>query len=82
MTSRQPELQDAGDGSVKAVYQWKTFRFLLDDGRTLDVQAIRDDSDLRGAVLAHTKAERIQGVADIDAAAVEAPPVKRKRSTR
>lgn len=42
-----------------------TFRFLFSDGRTLDVLADRDDSDVRGAVLAYAEADKIEGVARI-----------------
>lgn len=47
-------------------YVWtlpeRTYRFMLDDGRTVDVTArTADDSDLRSALLAATKAERIVG---------------------
>jgi hypothetical protein len=41
------------DGRV--VYRYHTFRFLLSDGRVLDVYAIHDDSNLRGAVLDHIR---------------------------
>lgn len=51
------------NGTLQATYEWTTFRFLLSDGRILDVSAIHDDSHLRSAVLAHAKAERIEGVA-------------------
>ena len=44
---------------------WR-YRFLLDDGRTQDVIADRDDSDLRDAVLTRTKASKIVGVAQLD----------------
>lgn len=52
-----------GDDIAIAVYPWKVYRFLLDDGRTVDVAAVRDDSDLRGLVLSHFKAGKIEGVA-------------------
>lgn len=61
---RRVTLSPNGHGVI-AGYGWKVYRFLLDDGSTLDVIAIRDDSDLRAAVLEHTKAERIAGVATI-----------------
>jgi hypothetical protein len=66
-----------GDDGAIAGYPWKVYRFLLSDGRTLDVTAIRDDSDLRGAVLEFTKAERIEGVATIKE--VEPPAMTRTR---
>lgn len=50
------------DGSLKALYSWRRLRFLMSDGTTVDVQATRDDSDLRAAVLAHTGAAAIAGV--------------------
>ena len=50
------------DGSLLATYTWKQFRFMLSDGTTVDVLAVRDDSDLRAAVLAHTGATAIAGV--------------------
>jgi hypothetical protein len=69
------------EGGAIARYQWKTYRFLLDDGSTLDVQAIQDDSDLRGAVLEHTKAERIAGVVTINHSDVNvSTPVTSDRS--
>lgn len=52
-------------GQLVAVYETHLYRFLLSDGNTLDVKAYRDDSDLRAAVLAHTKAERIAGVTEV-----------------
>lgn len=61
---------EAFEGGAIARYPWKTYRFLLDDGSTFDVQAVRDDSDLRGAVLEHTKATKIEGVATINRADV------------
>jgi hypothetical protein len=38
----------------------------MSDGSTVDVSAVRDDSDLRAAILEHTKAERIAGVTQVD----------------
>ena len=52
-------------GVLFAVRQSWVYRFMLNDGTTLDVIADRDDSDLRGAVLAHTGADKIEGVARI-----------------
>lgn len=53
------------DGVLVAVWRRRRLRFLLGDGSVLDVIAERDDSDLRGAVLRHTGAERIAGVAEL-----------------
>lgn len=53
---------------MRAIYESHLYRFLLADGTTLDVLAHRDDSDLRAAVLAHTGAERIAGVTQVDGA--------------
>jgi hypothetical protein len=36
---------------LEVQYLWKTFRFLFDGGKTLDVVAINDNSDLRSWVL-------------------------------
>ncbi len=57
-----------GDGTddtvvLHAKYPWQWFRFMLNDGQTVDVFAVRDDSDMRGAVLEATKATKIEGVA-------------------
>lgn len=74
-----------GDGIAIAEYPWKVYRFLLDDGRTVDVVAVRDDSDLRGLVLSHFKAKQIQGVADIgpyEPAKAEPEPVPVKRTVK
>ena len=40
-----------------------TWRFLFTDGTTVDVVGDRDDSDVRGALLAHLGKEAIAGVA-------------------
>lgn len=71
------------DGSYTVVYEWKIYRFLLDDGRTVDVRGILDDSTLREAVRTGTKAKAIAGVAYVSeqAAAEEEPkkaPIKRR----
>jgi hypothetical protein len=55
------------DGKWVAYYEHTAYRFLLDDGRTVDVVAARDDSDLRAAVLERTGATRIEGVARVGA---------------
>jgi hypothetical protein len=60
----KPTLRQDGD-HVVVEYPWHRYRFLLSDGRTLDVVAIRDDSTLRELVLQHTKAERIEGAAEL-----------------
>jgi len=36
---------------LEARYVWRTFRFLFDGGKTVDVVAINDNSDLRKWVL-------------------------------
>jgi hypothetical protein len=55
------------DGVLAAVYPRHQYRFLFDDGSTLDVVAYRDDSDLREAMLeaAGNDVERIAGVATV-----------------
>lgn len=63
-----------GDDGAIAGYGWKVYRFLLSDGRILDVTAIQDDSDLRGAVLAFAKVERIAGVTTLKEVAPPAAP--------
>jgi hypothetical protein len=55
----------AGEGVLRVVRTERTFRFLLAGGATIDVVTDRDDSDVRSAVLAHTGAERIEGVAEL-----------------
>lgn len=57
------------DGKWVVHYEHTVYRFLLDDGRTVDVIAFRDDSDLRAAVLERTGAARIEGVARVQAEA-------------
>jgi hypothetical protein len=74
-------LSPNGDGSVIAGYPWKVFRFLFSDGSTLDVIAIRDDSDLREAARLYAKAERIEGVAtvkEIDPPSIVVQPKSRR----
>lgn len=58
---RWPKLWERSDGSYRAEWRTYTVRYMLDDGRTIDVETSRDDSDLRGALLAVTGAERIAG---------------------
>lgn len=55
------------EGVLAAVYPRFQYRFLFDDGTTLDVVAYRDDSDLREAMLeaAGPSVERIAGVATV-----------------
>lgn len=48
---RRLTLEPVGDGSFVAQYQWTKYRFLMSDGSCVDIVAVRDDSDLRGAVL-------------------------------
>ena len=58
-------LERVGD-AVIATYATKRYRFLLNTGETIDVcGAVRDDSDLREAVLKLTGATRIEGVANV-----------------
>jgi hypothetical protein len=87
---RQIALQER-DGEVFARYNWRRYRFMFSDGATLDVNAIRDDSDLREAVLLHhygklvkdPKDGSIVGVATLSVEPepqVKPPP--RKRSVR
>jgi hypothetical protein len=64
---------------VHAVWVKRRYRFMFSDGSTLDVIADRDDSDLRGAVLAYTKAERIEGTATLPLPEPEPEVVPRKR---
>jgi hypothetical protein len=55
------DLVRTGDG-YEAVWPVHTYRFLLDDGRVIDVESHQDDSRLRGALLLVTKAAKIEGV--------------------
>lgn len=66
-----------------AVRQSWVFRFMLSDGSTLDVVGDRDDSDLRTAVVEHTKLS-IAGVAQIapDDRRVPVKPEAQKTSSR
>lgn len=66
-------LEPQSDGTYLAEYQWHRYRFLLTDGRTVDVWAIRDDSDLRGAVLTATKSDGLAGAATLPEEAADAP---------
>ena len=68
------KLEPNDDGTYTAVYEWRIHRFLLDDGRTIDVHAPYDDNLLREAVRNQTKAKAIAGVAYIKPEpAVEVP---------
>lgn len=54
-------LHELPDGTLAAHWPSYMIRFLLSDGRTVDVVTDRDDSDLRGALVDHMKVERIEG---------------------
>jgi hypothetical protein len=57
---------EAGEGDeLVAVWPIHRYRFLLADGRTVDVLSFVDDSRLRG-VIVDTYATSIAGVADLD----------------
>lgn len=56
------------DGTYAAVWPSFMLRFLLSDGRTVDVITDRDDSDLRGALLDACQVERIEGAARLQIA--------------
>lgn len=60
----RPKVRFTPDGLVE--YPVFQYRFLFGNGDTLDVQALRDDSDLRAAVLTHRKIkeDRVVGVSD------------------
>ena len=51
-------LRERDDGTLYATWPTVRVRFLLDDGRTVDVDTDRDDSDLREALLRYTGAGR------------------------
>ena len=72
---RQVTLTLQDDGSYIAKWPTLRYRFLLSDGRTVDIATSRDDSDLRAAVLTTTGAERIEGVVRLQ----EAPPTPEKK---
>jgi hypothetical protein len=83
----QPEPRvwlNGSGGCLRAEYPWKVFRFLFEDGETLDVEAIRDDSDLREAVLTHHYGKKITDPRDgrIEGVAVISKPKPVKRVTR
>jgi hypothetical protein len=52
-------------GGWDVEYNYHVYRFLLNDGRTIDVSAITDDSYLRAAILTWMEAERICGVTEL-----------------
>lgn len=54
-------LTERKDKVLVAARPRKVIRFLLSDGRTVDVDTDQDDSDVREAVRKHTGAERIEG---------------------
>ena len=70
--SKTPQDYDPGikivevDGQLIFTYKWKQFRYLLDDGRTVDVVGIGNNSFERSVLLTHFKAERIEGVANLE----------------
>ena len=91
MTTAKPRVVvSSDDGTLRAEYPWHTYRFLFEDGATLDVVAIRDDSDLREAMLtlhygrkvSDPRQGRIEGVAVIPEPQPEARKAPAKRVTR
>jgi hypothetical protein len=79
---QQVNLEQNEDGTYTARYEWRAYRFLLNDGRTIDVRAIHDDSVLRTAVLATTKAQKIEGVAWMKDPEPDAVKVPTKRPAK
>lgn len=57
------ELDD--DGNAIARYKYRTFRFLFDSGKVIDVFAIRNDSWLADDLLKLTKETRIVGTTEV-----------------
>lgn len=51
MVSDDLECTRREDGSVVITFPQRAYRFLFSDGRTVDVVAVRDDSDVRKVVL-------------------------------
>jgi hypothetical protein len=79
VTDRLVQFVPVGNGTLRAVRPVRRYRFLLDDGRTVDVECDRDDSSIREAVRKWAGGDvSIAGVADLTAA--ESPPKPRKRS--
>lgn len=81
-----PTLVPHDDGTLLAVWPLSTVRFMFDDGRTVDVVTTRDDSDLRGELLKHCRAERIVGSTVLPGPAEPSPavagPARRTRAPR
>jgi hypothetical protein len=77
-----PTLVERDDGTLEAVWPVQRIRFMFSGGRTVDVVTTRDDSDLRGVLLAHCKAEQIVGHTTLvePSAAVSAVPGRRAAS--
>lgn len=60
---------EGDDEHLVAWYRTQRYRILLSDGRTVDVMAHRNDSDLMGAVLDRVGAKgdvRVVGVATVE----------------
>jgi len=62
---RRPTLYHRADGAFDVIWPTRWLRFLLGDGRTIDVLTTRDDSDLREAIRREFKAETIIGCAEL-----------------
>lgn len=79
MTTVQ-KLEEASEGVWTAIYNVKRYRFLLEDGRTIDVDAVWSDANLSTAILSHFKSNRIVGHTEIvpPKAAEEPPKVVKK----
>lgn len=63
-------VEASGPGTVRITRPECRYRFMFDDGTTLDVLTDRDDSTVREAVLAWADKEAIAGVATVPEQAV------------
>lgn len=90
MTINQPPeatLEVQSDGALRIVQPERRYRYLMSDGRVVDVIAARDDSDVRGLVIEHLAGVgrqettlRIEGTVRLDGSRV--PPVTRGKAKR
>jgi hypothetical protein len=70
-------LDQRSDGVYVAQWQQRQYRFMFDDGSTVDVESHVDSSTLRTAVLEALGKERVVGVADLS----PPPPKQHKKAS-
>lgn len=80
------ELVEGDDGVYRPTYKWQRTRFLLKGGKVIDVELIRDDSDIREWIVDRLKLgdhrNEIVGSTTLPAVEAEVEPEKPKKPVK